>query len=464
MSTNSIHDNNNNNENKIIYPFRGMIFEGGGSLGVAHVGAVKVFNDLGILDQIEYFVGSSAGAIIATMLACRADPNKLTSILMSTDFNKFKDDSYGIVRDVSRFIMNYGWYKGDALETWYGEILKSLTGSPHITFQEAFAKFGTHLTITVTDVNLGKTLYLNHQTSPDMMIKRAIRRSSIMPLLFRADNEIIDTKILDGGEVKIEKIKHYFTDGGLLDNYPIHYLDNILEKHQVVGFRLMSSLQLAEIKIPDLDGTPNPPQNVVDYILLLCTILRNQALKLHVNESDWERTVKIDVKDMSSTNFNLSNNEKQFLIEQGISAAKQFINTSFNNNSDVTSLLDKIDDTVKSSYSTSSVSSISSILSDGSFRKRSKKHSFRRNFFNEKNNKTIFLQPIAETNTPIPDGCCDSAESSSSSSKYYSSSGSSGSNDDAGGNKQRKIIRRRIKKPKTKKSKSEIIKRTRQSI
>jgi predicted acylesterase/phospholipase RssA len=33
----------NENTDKVKYPFKGMVFEGGGSLGVAHVGAVKVF-------------------------------------------------------------------------------------------------------------------------------------------------------------------------------------------------------------------------------------------------------------------------------------------------------------------------------------------------------------------------------------------------------------------------------------
>ncbi|MEX0598851.1 MAG: patatin-like phospholipase family protein [Candidatus Paceibacterota bacterium] len=342
------------NTNKIEvkkYPFKGMVFEGGGSLGVAHVGGVKVFSDLGILDQIEYFVGSSAGAIIATMLACRANPDNLAGILMSTDFNKFKDDSYGIIRDSSRFMLNFGWYKGDALESWYGQILKDLTGSAHITFKEAFTKYNTHLTITVTDVNLGKTLYLNHNSSPDMMIKRAIRRSSIMPLLFRADNEIMDTKIFENGGVRVEKIKHFFTDGGLLNNYPIQYLDNILHKHEVIGFKLMSSLQLAEINIPDIQNSPNPPHNIVDYILLLYTILRNQALKIHVDELDWNRTVKIDVQQMSSTNFDLNAQDKTFLLQQGKLAAENFIST-FNL---LPNMIDSISAVSSRGYSNSSV-------------------------------------------------------------------------------------------------------------
>jgi len=308
------------------YPFKGMIFEGGGSLGVAHVGAVKVFKDLGILKNIKYFVGSSAGAIAAGALACGADPMQLYDILFNTDFNTFKDDSFGIVRDLSRFVNHFGWYKGDALEKWYGDVLDTLTGNRSITFAQAHKKFGTNLVITVTDVNLGKTIYLSHATHPDMMIKKAVRRSSIMPLIFRADHETLMTNIFKDDKVHAELIKHYFTDGGLLNNYPIRELDGVLKHDEIVGFRLMTTLQLAEIRIPELQSKPNPPSNVVDYIFMLYEILRNQALKLHVDKDDWKRTVKIDVKDMSATDFDMSNESKQFLIDQGKQAAQDFLN------------------------------------------------------------------------------------------------------------------------------------------
>ena len=307
------------------YPFEGMIFEGGGSLGVAHVGGLQVFKELGILKNVKYFVGSSAGAIIAGALGCGADPMMLYDILFETNFNDFKDDSFGVVRDMNRFINHFGWYKGDALESWYGDALDKICGNRMITFKEAYERFGTYLVITVTDVNLGKTIYLSHENNPDMMIKRAVRRSSIMPLLFRADHEQMMTNIFKDDDVHQEMVRHYFTDGGLLNNYPIKELDGLLRHDHVVGFRLMSTLQLADVRIPDLQHTPDPPKNVIEYIHLLYSMLRNQALKIHVDDKDWKRTVKIDVKNMSSTDFGINNVDKKFLIDQGRKAAKEFI-------------------------------------------------------------------------------------------------------------------------------------------
>lgn len=312
-------------DQSINYPFKGMVFEGGGTAGVAHVGALQVFNEKGILPQIKFFVGSSAGAITAAALACNGQPDDLHDILFNTDFKQFQDDSRGVIRDIYRFITKYGWYQGDRMESWFGEVAKRLTGNPDITFQEVYDRYGNHLTITVTDINMGETIYLNNLNCPNMKIRTAVKRSSLIPFIFKADREKRQSKVLQNGKVITKNIEHYYVDGGLLNNYPIKQLDQILKPDEVIGFRLMSSLELYEMQIPGLNK-PMAPTNMINYITLLYNMLRSQALKVHINEKDWERTVKIDVGDITATDFNMTNDDKIFLIEQGRSAATKFLN------------------------------------------------------------------------------------------------------------------------------------------
>lgn len=311
--------------NTVNYQFKGMIFEGGGPAGVAHVGAIRVFEEKGILDQINYFVGSSAGAIAAGSLACGANVSTLEDILFNTDFNKFKDDSTCVCKDIYRFIKHYGWFKGDVIEAWFQDVAERLTGNPKITFKEVYQRYGNYLGVTVTDVNNGKTLYLDHLNSPDMPLSLAIKRSSIMPLFFKADKEVLPTRIVHDGKVKTKNITHYYTDGGLLNNYPIQALDQVLDKSEVIGFKLMSSKELSEINNAHMTDDSNAPKHVVEYIMMLYTILRNQALKIHINDDDWQRTVKIDVGTISATDFDLSDTDKYFLIDQGKMAAEKFL-------------------------------------------------------------------------------------------------------------------------------------------
>jgi len=304
---------------------RGAIFEGGGAAGIAHVGSIEVFEEKGMFKNVKYFVGSSAGAIIAGALACGGNAAYLKRILFETDFNIFKDDSKGYFRDIYRLFFKFGWYKGDMMESWYHDSLVKLGVDPEITFKQIHDQFGNYLVVTVTDVNTGKTIYHNPDNSPDMKIKIAVRRSSSMPIFFKADGEDLVTSILENGEVVDKKIHHFYTDGGLLANYPIDYLDGILKHEEVVGFKLMTSKELYEVHNPHVSANSQPPSNIIDYILMLFSILRNQALKIHVDSDDWKRTVKVDVGTISSTDFGLSETDKNFLIDQGRKAAINFI-------------------------------------------------------------------------------------------------------------------------------------------
>ncbi|MBK0009731.1 patatin-like phospholipase family protein [Bacillus sp. S35] len=50
------------------YPFRNLVFEGGGVKGIDHVGALKYLDEVNILQNINRFGGTSAEAIIALAL------------------------------------------------------------------------------------------------------------------------------------------------------------------------------------------------------------------------------------------------------------------------------------------------------------------------------------------------------------------------------------------------------------
>lgn len=307
------------------FPFKGMIFEGGGTAGIGHVGAVRNFEKLGILNKIKYFVGSSAGAIAAGALSVGADSQTLEDILFNTDFHRFQDDSRGFVRDIYRLVTRFGWYKGDELYKWYGEVLTKLRVSPDITFQQVYEQFGNFLIITSTDINLGTTVYMDLMTTPDMPIRQAVKRSSLLPLVFQADSQVLPTQIFENNEVKVKNLKHYFVDGGLLNNYPIGQLDHLLSHYQVIGFKLLSTKELAELKINGLAKNNQGPDHIVDYINMLYSIIRNQALKLHVDQEDYQRTVKIDVGTISSTEFDMSDQDKSFLISQGEKASQDYL-------------------------------------------------------------------------------------------------------------------------------------------
>ena len=66
-----------------------LVFEGGGLKGIALVGAYSVLEERGYRPQ--NIAGTSAGAIVAALLAAGYTAAELRQIIMECDLNSFKD-------------------------------------------------------------------------------------------------------------------------------------------------------------------------------------------------------------------------------------------------------------------------------------------------------------------------------------------------------------------------------------
>ena len=65
------------------------VFEGGGVKGIGLVGAVSIIESAGY--EFENLAGTSAGAIVASLLAVDYKADEIKSELERLDYNKFKD-------------------------------------------------------------------------------------------------------------------------------------------------------------------------------------------------------------------------------------------------------------------------------------------------------------------------------------------------------------------------------------
>ena len=70
----------------------------------------------GILDRVRRVSGTSAGAIVATLLAVGYTPAEMIGVLKLTDFASLRDSSWFFPLNVLRLIRHYGWYRGKALD------------------------------------------------------------------------------------------------------------------------------------------------------------------------------------------------------------------------------------------------------------------------------------------------------------------------------------------------------------
>ncbi len=298
---------------------KGLVLNGGGVLGVAHVGALKRLNELGKFEY-EYYAGSSVGAIIATGMALDASYEFIERLVARVDFNVLLDDTpYDAnVLDILRLLRKYGWYKGEALKELYRSFIHDLTGNGDITMLEAFNLTGKFLLLTAFRTNDSTTVEITKDTYPHVPVKDALYWSSSYPFLFATE------------PVRAVDIKHYtsvdpgcdvvFIDGGTLNNYPFDLLAQYTPIETILGLHLSNdkeellynnSQRCAVTKLPP------PPTNILAHTLVCAEAIRMQAMSSHVSAPIWANTISINVGSLSSTDFNITQETKSRLFQIG---------------------------------------------------------------------------------------------------------------------------------------------------
>lgn len=255
-----------------------LIFEGGGAKGSTFVGALTAFSEKG--HQPRRLIGTSAGAITATLLAAGFTPNEMkdavneklngkprfASFMDKPDkdyFNSKKGNNQeiidqsdtmkafkgisipfvpdGLEHSLDEFLVNElmksehyrqlfcfvecgGLFAGDAFLAWIKEKLASKGFNPEITLKE----FNDHpdvkneLSLVASDTSDGGgMLVLNHRTAPNCPVAYAVRMSMSIPFVWR--EMVWDEK---WGTYLGESIAgHIIVDGGVLSNFPIALVD-----------------------------------------------------------------------------------------------------------------------------------------------------------------------------------------------------------------------------------------------
>ena len=87
--------------------FENLALEGGGVWGIAYAGAVEELEKAGVLGGIKRVAGTSAGSIVALLLALGFDSNDISKIVAQLDFTKFMDH-----HSIKQLFSNYGLYQG----------------------------------------------------------------------------------------------------------------------------------------------------------------------------------------------------------------------------------------------------------------------------------------------------------------------------------------------------------------
>ena len=206
------------------------VFEGGGARGIAFVGAIQAMEE----EKVEWqrIAGTSAGAVIAALLASGYKSYEIRKHLSELDFSKLRGRTFinriPIFGSLLELMIHLGIYKNDYLETWVDSLLSEKGIKTFADLPDGKLK------IIASDVSNGQMLILPddldryRMTPADLKVSTAVMMSASIPFFFRP--VIWKSK---------DRNKSYILDGGLLSNFPIWIFDTDNPRFPTFGFRFV---------------------------------------------------------------------------------------------------------------------------------------------------------------------------------------------------------------------------------
>lgn len=324
------------------YKINNLVFEGGGVLGIAYLGALDYLYRNGIMQGIKRVAGTSAGAITACITSFNLPFYEMKRIADTLNYRKVpQKDEHSKSSKISDIVRNeienifgdadcfyrlatdYGWYSTQYFYDWIKsqialqfDITKKL---PPYTFAD-FKNPEIHkdkrpfldLYIIGTDMSYKASEVFSYETTPNMEVAKAVRISMSIPLFFES------IKVKDKNSLTT-----VFSDGGVMRNYPINIFDAENFKDQIIdgvnvqtlGLRFKNTQKYSEI------------DSLIEYIKnLFQSLLQVQEDIFNNSPKDIARSIQIETGDVSALDFDISPNDKtyNFLYQQGFDAAKNY--------------------------------------------------------------------------------------------------------------------------------------------
>ncbi len=309
-----------------------LVLEGGGVLGIGHVGAISVLEDAGY--SFPRVAGTSAGAIVGALVASGMPASRLTEIMSALDYRRFADrsllDRVPVGGPLLSLLVDNGVFEGDHLREWLGNVLVDECGVE--TFDDlAIADPESslpperrfRLVVTATDVTRGELVYFpwdyerSYGLEPGKQrVVDAVRASMSIPFFYEP-----------AGLVASDGTSSTLVDGGVLSNFPIDIFDRTdgrTPRWPTFGVKLLPVLPLDAAKLLPIAGLfKHGPVSLAADLAMTMIVGRDQA---HLAKP-WVRirTMQVDTAGVNPVDFGISRTQATALFTNGQAVATQFL-------------------------------------------------------------------------------------------------------------------------------------------
>jgi predicted acylesterase/phospholipase RssA len=217
---------------RMILP-KHLVFSGGGTRCLLFLPALRRLETRQQLTQVKYWWGTSAGALLASLMAITRSVEKVDTIMHQTEFARFRDVS---LLNMVNFTDVWGLDDGHGMVTELERLLElAQPGASSYTLADV-----SGVRIPVADLNLFETVVCSAESFPTLRLVDALRASMSLPMFY------VPFRCPING--------HIWVDGGLRAAFPWMCL-NPKEQKRALGFAF------------DRPWASQGPASFMDYIM-----------------------------------------------------------------------------------------------------------------------------------------------------------------------------------------------------
>jgi predicted acylesterase/phospholipase RssA len=295
------------------------VFQGGGCRAAGFAGAYAAAHKFGV--RFSAVAGTSAGSIIAALLAAGSEPEFLLKKVRDLDFNsllvpvsrplfvgrarlgflKWIPYRRKLLNAIANAMKWGGLYSSEGIQVWVEECLQELLGKRNRPIQ--FQDLVTPLHVVAGDLATMKPRIWGSQATPGESVAHAVRASCTIPVFFQP----------------VEEGSTLLVDGGLVSNLPFFVFSSPVTTKRYSSKRiLVFTLEAAR--------DSGKPTDLPDLLNQLITLSIDGAMDVQLSMAPDVARIAIPTGNIRATDFDkMSINKINDLIKSGAEAAETFI-------------------------------------------------------------------------------------------------------------------------------------------
>lgn len=275
-----------------------IVINGGGPTVFNVYGALRESCKQGLWNHadVKHYYGTSAGAIMAVMMALQYSWEELDDFIIKRPWQTVWQFN---VLKVYDYYCNKGIFGNEIFVELLGPLLRGKDLETGCTLQELFNATNKILHLYTIELSTFTLTEITHTTFPNMKVIEAVHASAALPILFQP--------------LKYEGL--YYTDGGIMLNYPLCKCES--DPDTVLGIRNIYSGSNANV---------HSVQGIFEYLSYIMNMVIDRIQGQSTREIKHELLIETGFIDYSSI-LRLANSaeERKALIEMGADNVKKYI-------------------------------------------------------------------------------------------------------------------------------------------